>query len=377
MTALAERYQPRQVLPREIVGSKAFPLEYKDNLYSKTSIQEDIVSYLGEYRFEIPKYEYSLFYSRNDTDRISVFAKDGESMTAKSRRAIAERKQREDPTHREENETVGLQIFEQQLLRAKDGDTLFWASPPGPEEEGYGNYGFVYSGKIHEGTIRMAALRVENPTIEQYNRAMSILTGSRFNFVHADDFLRSPHIVSASIPDSYIEHILKQEFFYVPDEQKQKEFESIIRVLEPLIDRAVFAIQNGSKEGKLTTFYALENYAIELRDHHRETTLKEGVQYLIESTDLDHIISSRSYQPPMARGSCGSTEQSNMLFSGDSVVSNVLTTDKYGSREFNCPKCNKKNIRPMNELLEKCQHCGSTEVACEENSGEESYQEAA
>lgn len=38
--------------------------------------------------------------------------------------------------------------------------------------------------------------------------------------------------------------------------------------------------------------------------------------------------------------------------------------DKYGSREFDCPACGKKNVRPENQLLPACQHCGSKKVAC-------------
>lgn len=364
MPALAEReIKSTRHLPREIVGSKAFNLEYLPPIAPEQSIRQDIISYLGEYRFEIPKYEYDLFYSKNDRGEVSVLAADGESMLEKSSRAIKERRLRGDPTHREENETLGLLRLEDQLKDACDGDTILWASPPGPEEEGYGDYGFIYRGEIKEGRIRMVALRVENPTIEQYNRAMSILTSARFNFAHTDDFLKSPHIVSAGILDSYIEHILKQEFSYNPDDQKQREFESAIRILDPMINRAIFTIQNGSREDRLSIFYALENYAIELRDRRARP--------IIESTNLNYIISSLSYEPPVARGSCGSTgHQSNMLFSGDSLANSVLTQDKYGSREFKCPACNMTNIRPENELIEKCQHCGSNAVSCEDASEE-------
>lgn len=38
--------------------------------------------------------------------------------------------------------------------------------------------------------------------------------------------------------------------------------------------------------------------------------------------------------------------------------------DKFGSAEFECPECGKTNIRPKDELLKNCQHCGSNKVAC-------------
>ncbi|OGH15957.1 MAG: hypothetical protein A3C30_03915 [Candidatus Levybacteria bacterium RIFCSPHIGHO2_02_FULL_40_18] len=348
MPAVAERER------YEIVGSNAFNLEYQEGLHSESSIKEDIISYLGEYRFEIPKYEYSLFFSRNHSGT-SIFTSDGETMLEKSRRAIAKKKLRQDPTHREENETLGLVNLESQLKQAKEGDTIFWGSPPGPEDEGYGNYGFIYKGRIQSGKILMAALRVDNPTIEQYNRAMTTLTGARFDLQHADDFLRSPRVVNREVSDSYIEHVLKQGFSYSPNPEKQKDFEGAIRILGPLIDRTIFAIQNGTREEKQRTFYALENSAIELCNSGHGTLLRGG---------LDYIILTRSFEPPVARGSCGSTA-SNMLFSGESSINGILMPDKYGDREFECPNCHQINVRPMDQLLEKCQHCGSSAVSCE------------
>ncbi len=364
---------------REIVGSRAFNLEYLPYARSDQSIKDDIIAYLGEYRFQIPRHEYSLFYSVDDSGSVSLLAQDGETMGMKSGRSVAERSQRGDPVHREKNETLGILNLERQLQTAKDGDTLFWASPPGPKDEGYGDYGYVYKGEIRDGRVNMTALRVENPTIEQYNRAMGRLTGAGFNFKHADEFLRHPLVVSRTISDSFTENVLVQEFNQLQDEEKQREFETAIKVLEPLIDRAIFAIKYGKKHEKLRTFYALENYAIELRDKTRQVYLRERIGYLLDNYDLDQIVASRSYEPPRAAGSCGSTSSSrNMLFSGDSIISSFLTQDKYGDREFKCPKCNMTNIRPIDELLDKCQHCGSTEVACKETTAEEDYsQEAA
>jgi hypothetical protein len=41
-----------------------------------------------------------------------------------------------------------------------------------------------------------------------------------------------------------------------------------------------------------------------------------------------------------------------------------LSQDKYGERTFECPECGKTNVRPENELIKNCQHCGSSKVAC-------------
>ncbi len=38
--------------------------------------------------------------------------------------------------------------------------------------------------------------------------------------------------------------------------------------------------------------------------------------------------------------------------------------DNFGSRSFHCPECGELNIRPLNQLIPNCQHCGSEKVAC-------------
>ncbi len=54
--------------------------------------------------------------------------------------------------------------------------------------------------------------------------------------------------------------------------------------------------------------------------------------------------------------------------SGDFVLTSfgtraVVENDKYGSREFDCPHCGEKVLRPKDVLLEKCPHCGG-DVRC-------------
>ncbi len=37
--------------------------------------------------------------------------------------------------------------------------------------------------------------------------------------------------------------------------------------------------------------------------------------------------------------------------------------DRFGSLDFNCPSCNRKNTRPLGQLISNCQHCGA-DVRC-------------
>lgn len=58
----------------------------------------------------------------------------------------------------------------------------------------------------------------------------------------------------------------------------------------------------------------------------------------------------------------------DMLFLSNSVAQFGLDSDEFGSLKFKCPNknCKKENIRPYGKLIEQCQHCGSTEVACKD-----------
>ncbi len=52
--------------------------------------------------------------------------------------------------------------------------------------------------------------------------------------------------------------------------------------------------------------------------------------------------------------------------SAESLIDRLISPepDKYGERSFDCPSCGKTNIRPKDELLKNCQHCGSNKVSC-------------
>jgi hypothetical protein len=56
----------------------------------------------------------------------------------------------------------------------------------------------------------------------------------------------------------------------------------------------------------------------------------------------------------------------------NSVAQFGLDKDTMGPLEFDCPKCQGKNVRPYGKLIEKCQNCGSTEVACKNDKAEAS-----
>jgi hypothetical protein len=365
----SETLQETGFLPREVVGSKAFNLEYLPQNLSDKSLRQDIVSYLGEYRFKIPKFNYGLSLVCDETGGQRICdPNEKEPMVTKAYRSIQERRMRGDPTHREEHELLGLMRLESQLRNANDEAIIIWASPPGPKEEGYGDYGFIYKGKI-EGSlgnkkISMTAVRVENPTINQFNRTLSKIVNRGININSADDFLSSPIVSERNISEEEFDAVLRQEFSFEEKEEEQERFSEIIKFVEPLIERLIFSIKYGTKNEKTRNFYALENYVISLREGQSSKNAKR--EYA--APDIDRIVNVYgAYQPPVAKGSCGSTggSVSNMLFGSMSEMTRA--GGLLDSREpFTCPKCSYTTHKPVGN---QCPGCGLTKEQYAEESG--------
>ncbi|RJQ27428.1 hypothetical protein C4577_01185 [Candidatus Parcubacteria bacterium] len=360
---------------REVVGSRACNLEYLSHVTDE-EIRDDIVSYLGEYRFKLQKFDYKLALVKDSDGKVDLCDPHRlESMSIKSKRAIEERKAAGLPTHREEAEETGISHLKDQLRFARIGDRIFWASPPGPKSEGYGNYGFLYSGKVSQINfntqgkaqyldIDMTAIRVENPSIAEFNQAMSALTGIKFDNRVADEFLEQPVVTRRSVKDREVDSVICQNFDLSADQREK--FDQVIAGLESqlLIDDLIKIIRTGSREERIKAFYTLENYALKLKS---ETALNEKVLYLNDykkRKSLQELAVYYSYRPPIAFGSCGSTDSSNSLIGLGSP--NVLSTLVFGPSSerkilaCKCPSCE----RQVNAVIENgkitCPKCSAS-----------------
>ena len=368
MQALAETYRPVPVefsQPREIVGSKAFNLEYLPPMSSDKSLRTDIISYLGEYRFKIPKFEYSLYLVNGEKGNF-IADSQGNSMEDAADRAIAERTMRGDPVHREIHERRGLANLKNTLLSAKKNDGIVWGSPPGPKNEGYGNYGFVYSGKvggevavttktgqrITATELKLNAIRVEDPTIDGYNKVFSRIINKNVQYATADEYLSSPFFSKEDMSEEGLDEILREEFAFTPSEDVQRRFQEAIDIMAPLIDRVVGAIQNNRPNSeKIELFYALENYAIALKEG--SVKIEPGLNYSL-GQDVDTVVANFGrFKPPVATGSCGSTGSivSNRLFGTLSVLGGIFESN---DDAFECPKCSYTTTSPVGDQCPSC-----------------------
>lgn len=66
-------------------------------------------------------------------------------------------------------------------------------------------------------------------------------------------------------------------------------------------------------------------------------------------------------------GCAGGGSDYKKLFDSITPRFGFLGEDEFGSLEFECPRCGKINVRPRGRLISRCQHCGSSDVSCEES----------
>ncbi|GEM_PF-1709566 len=356
----------RCIHPNEKIGSDAYRMENLHR-FSKEAIKKDTITYLNEYRLKKEKDDYLLSFKDNQV--CNPFSL--EPMTEAARRSIELRKREGKPTAREKAELIAFQEMSDLIKEGENGDTLLWLSPPGPKDQGYGDYGFVFRGVIEktnsfEGQIKMTAYRIENPQISQFNSFFSELTGENTFYLNAERFLESPRVIKGFGPQK-VEDSLLSNFDFRNDPRKEKLCNQIINELSPVIDHFIEVVKTGNKEEKVETLNSLENMALELKktyEYGAGNSLSLA-RHRLEREDIKDLINVYKYDPPKAVGSCGSSS-SNL--ESNNPLNRLLKggmEDQYGSLTFECPHCNQTNTRPKGKLVDNCQHCGKS-VRCDD-----------
>ena len=336
-------YQNR---PRELNSTNGFALEY-DSRVTEQELYDDIISYLGEYRLKLPRYDYNLEFSMGtlkDTHR-------GEAMSVKAARSVRERMMRGESINREAAEATGLSFLDMQIETALDGDSIVWASPPGDAEEGYGEYGFFYVGQIRRSVenkkqIKMSALRVEKPTIEGFNLAFSDLTGLNIEAGQPEDFLKMPLVINDSLSMEQVEEVLNKHFSYQSDNDWQDIFKERIK---PWVDEFIARFMSMSVEERRKGINALENKTLEIKSE-----LEKGMTLIYAGREqFDDFVSLYGHEPPKEAGSCP-IKSNNVFNQGFENINNMMESEWY-----TCPnqKCGYKASGPIGDT---CPGCGLT-----------------
>lgn len=341
---------------------RAFELEYRKPI-NEASLRDDIISYLGEYRFKVPVYDYEFFYSEGIDGNFSLRDKyDGDSMTDKAIRAIRKNEDSNRSARRETAELLGLQSLERQLDHAEDGDLVVWASPPGPKKEDCGDYGFVYIGSVkqsseNEKKISMTAVRIESPSFDQFNFYLSLASGVETTFQEDIDFLSNPFVFKSSFSNA--KNVLFDVFNVEHNSEAQQYFLETIEVLSPLINELVRLTQEGaSYEERKKALNTLENLASSMN-------MSQGVRFEenlhnLRALSYFEAIKRFGYEPEKVAGSCGASNQSNNNILSNNIFNSLGDINSIIKKEdddmFECPKCHQLSKPPVHDECPKCHY---------------------
>lgn len=330
--------------------ASAFKIEFYERA-KREQIREDLISYLGEYRFEVPEFSYELGIKEGKlTDPTT-----GEFMTEKAKKAIVDRNKDGLNTTREFAELSGLHSLESQL---KENGLVVWFSPPGPKEEGYGDYGFGYVGRVEGDRLKMSAIRLESPNFQDFNRAAQALVNKKFDT--AEEFLASPMVID--IDKEEVKQFIHGNF-NIKNEQHGKIFKKSLISMENVLNDAIDILQSGTEEQKHTVMHVIENLSLEVKQNYeRQLSNGENIDFIPQN--LHQLLKSTRYviPPPRVQGSCGSTSspQSNDIFRNLNYKKQDGKIRKYEfnepgpcrlcGRDVNCGPC--KICEPCNNKID-------------------------
>ncbi len=327
------------------------------------NIQDNVIRYLGEYRLGVKFDEFYYLIKTDDDGETyleSPHADPGPILNI-YKKAIDYKKRLGLPIHREEAECAGFQKLQERLADTQEGTLILWVSPPGSKADGYGDHSFTFIGQVEKdsaGGKRLRVIPYRNVlSLEDHKNYFRYFDEDAQYYEKDTDFLANPVVIEQSesmqTPDDIISFIGETEKFNIEWRNK------LTPLIMPLIGGFIQMVRDrASGEDLLKARYAIENRTLEEKDY----ILSKAKNLQVVFEEKPQIIFERygNITPPIVGGSCGSSA------SGESsgAFNNFLLQDKYGSRTFNCPQCGQTNLRPENELLSNCQHCGSDKVSC-------------
>lgn len=334
---------------RPIVGDETTTLMAREH-----EIKDNVIRYLGEYRLAVKFDEFSYREGVGPAGERFLAVYEEEPVSQKFRRAISQKENEGKSSRREVAECMGFQKIEEAFLRGEDF-LFLWISPPGKKEDGYGDYSFTFIGEVKNNKIRVVPYR-NKLSLAQHREVAGIFSQDAENLKTDVDFLANPVFIQKKGELKNAEDLLvgigEKESI---DLSWRQRLEAKIR---SLVDMFMDGVKRNAPDSELDRIKrAIENYTI---DNKTEIIKGEFISY---NFSADHLLDNYgSYAPPKVAGSCGTSSSSTTLMDFQSKFN--LGNDKYGERSFECPSCGKTNIRPKDELVEKCQHCGSKDVAC-------------
>jgi len=265
---------------------------------------------------------------------------------------------------------VGFEKVEQLMCQEDTplGTMILSISPRGGENSVYKhNFYDIFCLVEKDGKRGVEARRYSSAlSQEEYVEKLTQIIPSYPKPLKADDvyFLSNPVLVPAQFktPDE-LHRFLHREH----DCLNEEDFSRVIQMLEPFIRTYIKRLEeNPFDESSLGMILnSILNIADEAEkrirtgDFERFYRSYQGIKY--REAELKEEISFWGAKPVEAKFvGCGYSS-SFSTFAPFRVAD--FAEDQYGSLEFECPNCRRKNRRPTGKLLDHCQHCGAN-VAC-------------
>ena len=252
----------------ERVTSNAFPIEYCRDL-SYNALFSRVVTYLGEYRLEVKKQPYTLLFSREQDGLHIRDIDEGDAMVEIAKRAIIPGQPK---YYRRIAEYMALEKEDELVAMAEDGDIVVQASPPQnniPNEE---SYGFFFIGSVEiihaeKKLIHKNALRINNPTLNQLNTALSRITGKNVSFITQEQFIATPFFLGKNTTEDIIQDVLSEECGFNGSYADNVLFIRIIKDMAPHILHFISMVLGGKPDTEVYAILGyLENYALSLKE---------------------------------------------------------------------------------------------------------------
>lgn len=349
------------------MSKEAFTVSFERTNYHRTPVEgniatvfrareqetrNNILRYLGEYRLAVKFDEFFYRVGLSPTGERFLAASVEEPVSQRFRKAISQKEKEGKSSRREAAECLGFEKIEKAFL--KGSDFLFlWISPPGKKEDGYGDYSFTFVGEVKDNKIRVVPYR-NRLSPSQHREVASIFSKDSEKLKTDIDFLANPVFIQKKEELTNAEDLLLRI-----GEKERIDISWRLRLeakVRSLVDMFIEGVKNNAQDWELDKIKtAIENFTI---DKKTEIIKGEFTSYDFDAIDL--IDTYGSYAPPKVSGSCGSSSTTLMDFQSKFNPG----SDKYGERSFECPACGKTNIRPKDELIKNCQHCGSSKISC-------------
>ncbi len=336
-------YHRRPIVGDEVVVFAAREQETRNN----------VLRYLGEYRLAVKFDEFFYREGTGSDGKRFLAAIEEAPVSERFRNAIYQKEREGQNPKREVAECLGFQKIEDKFLAGEDF-LFLWISPPGNKEDGYGDYSFSFMGEVKDNKIRVVPYR-NQLSLDKHREVAGIFSNQADNLATDVDFLNNPIFIDKQEGRKSVEDLLVEI-----GERERIDLSWRQRLegrLRGLMDMFVDAVKRNASDIELQKIKrTIENFTID-----KKTEIISG-EYIQHDFDTRHLIDAYgNYAPPVVGGSCGSSSSSTLMEFQKALNPEP---DKYGDRVFDCPECGKTNVRPKDELIKNCQHCGTSKVAC-------------